>query len=68
MALFHIYNDKGPHYQTGGTSLDIIVRAMHYGYSDSTNLALHNTIFSDYAILNNSQNTYDHLKQLGRYG
>ena len=58
MALFHIYNDKGPHYQTGGTSLDIIVRAMHYGYSDSTNPALHNTIFSDYAILNNSQNTY----------
>ena len=58
MALFHIYNDKGPHYHTGGTSLDIIVRAMHYGYSDSTNPALHNTIFSDYAILNNSQNTY----------
>ena len=58
MALFHIYNDKGPHYYTSGTSLDIIVRAMHYGFSDSTNPALHNTIFSDYAILNNSQNTY----------
>ena len=36
----------------------VLNRVLHYAFSSNNDDALNNTIFSDYAVINNSQNTY----------
>ena len=38
--------------------MGIEVRVLHYAFSSNNDEALNNTIFSDYAVINNSQNNY----------
>ena len=57
MALFTVFNDDWSHEETGGDSLRMEIRALHYGYNSSDS-ALANTIFSEYTIINYSNQTY----------
>ena len=60
MALFTVFNDDYAHLNSGGDSLRMEVRAMHYGYN-SADSALANTIFSEYTVINFSNETYSDL-------
>jgi len=62
MALFNIYNDKGLHANSGGDPINIEVRAMHYAFNSATDSILNNTIFSDYAVINNGPHTLSNFK------
>lgn len=57
MAVFTVYNDDFNHLSSGGDSLRMEVRALHYAYN-STDSALANTIFSEYTLVNFSNETY----------
>ena len=58
MALFNVYNDLGGYSGSDNKHMGIEVRVLHYAFSSNNDDALNNTIFSDYAVINNSQNTY----------
>ena len=58
MALFNVYNDLGGYSGSDNKHMGIEVRVLHYAFSSNNDDALNNTIFSDYAVFNNSQNTY----------
>ncbi len=56
-ALYMVFNDKGPHEETLGLPLEVDVEVMFYGFG-STDTALNNTLFVNYAITNRSKHTY----------
>ena len=60
MALFTVYNDDYAHLNSGGDSLRMEIRAMHYGFN-SPDSALASTIFSEYTLINFSNETYSDL-------
>ena len=57
MAVFTVFNDDFNHLSSGGDSLRMEIRALHYAYN-STDSALANTIFSEYTLVNFSNETY----------
>ncbi len=61
MAIFTVFNDDYNHLNSGGDSLRVEVRAMHYAYNSSDS-ALANTIFSEYTLINFSNETYTDMK------
>lgn len=60
MALFSVFNDDFIHTQTSGDSLRLEFRVMHYAY-ESLDSALANTIFSEYTMVNFSNQTYSDM-------
>ncbi len=61
MAIFTVFNDDYTHTSSGGDPLGMEVRALHYAYN-STDSALANTIFSEYTLVNFSNETYTDMK------
>lgn len=56
-AIFTVFNDDYSHAGSGGNPMRIELRAMHYAYHSSDS-ALDNTVFSQFTMVNFSNQTY----------
>jgi hypothetical protein len=54
-AIYFVFNDsRGAHGETGGAALGVEIQGMAYAYNCTTDMALYNTIFTHYKIINKS--------------
>src|ERR1035437_404145 len=54
-SIFFVYNDaKGLHTESGCTHIGVEIQGMAYAYGCSNDIALYNTIFTHYKIINKS--------------
>jgi hypothetical protein len=57
-SVFFIYNDDREHTEMLGNSIKAEIHGMVYGFNESNDSALWNTVFVHYDIYNRSENTY----------
>ena len=57
-CIFFIINDKKIHEESGSQTLGIEIHVIAYAFNNPLNVALNNTIFYKYKIINRSTNTY----------
>lgn len=51
-----------PNQGDGNTIIPLDLAVMHYGYGDTTNEDLYNTVFTNYRIINRGTGTYDNVR------
>lgn len=57
-SVFFIYNDDRIHTETSGGSMKVEIHGMAYGFDETEDDLLNNTVFVHYDIINRSENTY----------
>jgi len=62
MMVYSIFNDVKQHTESGCAPLNVEVHRMFWAFSQPSNPALNNTIFSRYVIKNHSGNTYTDVR------